>query len=123
MGIRLGKAFLFGGCVSVIGQLFVMVAAMIVPDAMLAVIVAMFAFGIASAILIVTGVYDKCARFADFGADQPLSGLMYGAAMNNALARAQGVPAGRAFLKGFAIVIAVVGTGFVVSALLGAIIG
>ena len=123
MGARLGKAFIFGGCVSVIGQLFLMVAASIVPDASLATIVAMFAFGIVAAIIIATGVYDKCAKFADFGADQPLSGLMYGATMNTALARAQGAPAGKAVLKGFCIVILVVGIGFIVSAVLGMIIG
>ena len=123
MAKRLLNAFVFGGCIALVGQLFLMIAAMIVPDQTLATIIAMLFFGFLGAILIASGIYDKLSKFADFGADQPLCGLMYGATMNTALAKAQGAPAGKAFFKGFCIVALIVGIGFVISAVLGAIIG
>ena len=123
MAKRLLNAFIFGGCVALVGQFFLMIAAMIVPDQTLATIVAMLFFGFLGAILIASGIYDKLAKFADFGAEQPICGLMNGATMNTVLAKAQGAPAGKAFLKGFCMVALIVGSGFAISAILGAVIG
>ena len=117
------KAGLFGGCIGLVGQAFIALISGFIQDPMLATIIAMLIFGLVSAVIIATGLYDKIAAFAGFGADQPLCGLMYGATGIAAGTKASGAPAGKAVIAGFVKVMIIVGIGFVLSAILGLIFG
>lgn len=119
MGKRIGKAFLTGGAVGVIGQLLILAAGMLVPDETVALMLGMLLFGFVGVGLIVTGVYLKIAKFGDTGASIPLSGLMFGAAMGTAQARKEGMTPGKAVLKGFAGVLLIVAIGYAIALVIG----
>ena len=123
MGKKLLYSFLFGGCIGAVGHAFIMVVSGFVPDPTLATIIAMLLFGLVSAVVIGTGLYDKMAAVVGFAADQPLCGLMYGATKVAGAEKANGAPNGKAFVSGFVKVMIIVGIGYIISAVLGIIIG
>jgi hypothetical protein len=119
---RVSKAFVFGACVGLAGQICLLLAGSIVPDATLATIIAMLLVGLIGALLIATGIYDKLAGFAGFGEDQPVCGLMYGAANMARGALSEGAPMGKSFFKGFIAIALIVGIGFIIPALIAIVI-
>jgi hypothetical protein len=116
---RFFGAFVVGGCAGAVGQLFVFLFSLILPDPMLATILGILCLGVIGAALIVAGVYPKISKFGAFGADQPVCGLMYGASGITAEARKAGAPAAAAFRKGFGIVALIVFSGFFIAVAVG----
>ncbi|MBQ6621848.1 MAG: SpoVA/SpoVAEb family sporulation membrane protein [Mogibacterium sp.] len=118
MGARIGKAFVVGAALGLIGQILILLAGMIVP-ADLVVPAAMLLFGILSVILILSGFFPKVMEWGGAGAAITLTGLMMGAAGGAIEEKAKGAPTGKAYFKGFLQVLIVVGIGFVIDAVLG----
>lgn len=115
------RTFLVGGCIGVVAQFFMMLYASFLPET-LVVIISMLTIGIIGSILIITDVYPKIAKVGYFGADLPVCGLMFGAAMTTAMTRKAGAPAGKAFAKGFGAVATIVGIGFGACFIIGVMI-
>lgn len=119
---RAVKAFLFGGCIGLIGQVLVLVTAGITSETEMITVMAMLLMGILGAVLISSGLYYKLSEFFGFAADQPLCGLMFGAANITSHTVEAGENKKKAFLKGFLTVMVIIGIGFIVCACLGLII-
>lgn len=116
---RIGKAFIVGGCVGLVGQVLIALASIWIPDPALVTMAAMLVFGVISVAVIGSGLYAKIAAFGGDGAQIPLCGLMFGAAMTRAMAQRAGASRGKAVLAGFAAIMKVLGTGFVLAFVLG----
>lgn len=120
-GKRIGRAFIVGAVMGLIGQILMNIFGAFVP-ADFVTPVAMIVFGIISAGVILSGLYFKVAKFGGDGAAIPLTGLMFGAAMAAGGEKAKGASNGKAFLKGFVTIITVLGIGFVICFVLGLIL-
>ena len=121
MAQRIGKAFVVGAVLGLVGQILMLICGLLVP-ADLVTPVAMLLFGVLSMVLILTGVFPKVMDWGGAGAAITLTGLMMGAAGGAIDAGKEGAPAGKAFMKGFLQVLVVVGAGFVINAALGLLI-
>lgn len=119
---RIGTAFATGAAVGLLGQIIIFLISLFIPDSSMAVMLGMLVFGILSVIAICTGFYYKVIAFGKNGAAIPVCGLMFGAAEGAAAAKAAGAGSLQAFFKGFAGVISVLGTGFLLCVILGLIL-
>ena len=116
---KVGRAFLTGGCIGVVGEALIQLASLLIPDATVSIMVGVLLFGIVAVALILSGVYFKIAEYGGDGAAIPVCGLMFGAATGAAASEAAGESKGKAFLTGFLGVIKVLGTGYILAFLLG----
>ena len=116
---KLGKAFITGGCIGVVGQILISVAGLVLPDPSLAMMAGMLLFGFLSIGLIVSGAYFKIGAFGSESAQIPLCGLMFGAAMGAAAAQKNGAAPGMAILLGILGILKVLGTGYLICLILG----
>ena len=119
---KIGKAFLVGGCIGVVGEALIQLASLFIADATSAMMLGILLFGFVGVVLILTGVYFKVAEFGGDGAAIPVCGLMFGAATGAAAAEEAGQSRGKAILSGFVGVIKVLGTGYVLAFILGLIL-
>lgn len=116
---RIGKAFIVGGCVGLMGQILISLLSLVIPDATVVTMAAMIVFGLIAVALIGSGFYGKVAQFGGKGAEIPLCGLMFGAAMTRAMTQRAGASRGKAILSGFWAVMKVLGCGFILSLVVG----
>lgn len=85
----------------------------------LVVMVSITLFGVLSVVMIGTGFYAKVMAFGGNGAAIPVCGLMFAAATVRAEAQTKGASASGAIWAGFAAVMKILGSGFVLSFILG----
>lgn len=123
MAKRIGKAFLVGCFVGLIGQILILILGALGVGNDMVVMAAMLAFGVIAIVMIVSGFYFKLSAFGGSGAAIPVCGLMFGAAMSAASAVKSGQSRFKAFLIGFWSVFRVLGTGFALAFILGLILG
>ena len=117
---RIGKAFLVGGAIGLIGQILVTAAAAFAP-ADLVIPVAMLVFGVLAIGVITSGLYFKIAKHGGDGAAIPLCGLMFGAGMAAGGAKTQGASSWKAFFAGFTAIFKILGIGLIICIVLGLI--
>ncbi len=82
MAKRIGKAFLVGCFVGLIGQILILILGALGVSNDMVVMAAMLAFGVIAVVMIVSGFYFKLSAFGGSGAAIPVCGLMFGAAMS-----------------------------------------
>lgn len=116
---KIGRAFLVGGCIGVVGEALIQLASLWILDRTTAMMAGILMFGVVSVGLIISGAYFKIVQFGGDGAAIPVCGLMFGAATGAAAAEEMSGSKGKAFLSGFLGVIKVLGTGYVLAFLLG----
>lgn len=116
---KIGKAFLVGGCIGLVGEALIQLAGLFIKDPTMTMMAGILLFGVVAVGLIASGLYFRIAKFGEEGAAIPVCGLMFGAATGAAAARAAGKSKGQAFLTGFWGVIKVLGTGYVLAFALG----
>ncbi len=120
---RIVKGFLVGGLMGLIGQvIFLVISKTAIPSDMI-VPATMLTYGFVSVALILSGLYFKLAAFGGHGADLPISGLMFGAAMTCADAKRSGRGTLASFFAGFWMIMKILGAGFVVAFVLGLVLG
>ncbi len=119
---KVGKAFLTGGCIGLVGEALIQLASLWIADSTMAMMAGILLFGFVAVVLILSGLYFKISAFGGDGAAIPVCGLMFGAAMGAAQAEAQGASKGKAALSGFLGVIKVLGTGYLLAFMLGLIL-
>lgn len=116
------KAFLVGALIGLIGQILTWICSQFVPsDLLLA--ASILLFGVLSIAMIGSGCYAKVMAFGGNGAAIPVCGLMFGAATVRAEAQMKGSSAAKAIWAGFIAVMKILGTGFVLSFILGLALG
>ena len=123
MAKRIGKAFLVGCLVGLIGQILILILTAVGVGSDMVVMAAMLIFGVIAMVMIISGLYFKISAFGGSGAAIPVCGLMFGAAMGSAAAVKSGKRSAKAFLTGFWDVFKVLGSGFALAAILGLILG
>ncbi len=123
MGKRILRAFAVGAGAGVIGQIIVLIVSQFVTDPTATTLLSMLLFGVVAAVLIVTGIYGKIAKFGGEGAGLALSGLMFGATGACVEKIKNGESKVKAVFGGFWSVFKVLGIGFIISMVLGMIFG
>lgn len=118
---RYARTALYGGLASVVAQICIELSRILVGDG-LSTFIGLLLFAIVGAVLILTGFTDKAGQWAGFGADQPLWGLMHGAAMNAAFATKGGEKPAKALWKGFSAIAVVVFSGALVATIIAAVV-
>ena len=119
---KVGKAFLTGGCIGVVGEALIQLCGLFIKDSTSAMMLGILLFGALGVVLILTGLYFKISAFGGDGAAIPVCGLMFGAATGAAAAEEAGQSKGKAILTGFVGVIKVLGTGYLIAFILGLIL-
>ncbi|MGV8084004.1 MAG: SpoVA/SpoVAEb family sporulation membrane protein [Coriobacteriia bacterium] len=116
-------AFLVGGLLSVLGQLFLVIAAALVgPTSPLAVPLALVFMGLFALVTFIPGWYQKLLKVGGFGAIMPFSGLAAACAGAFCEAKAKTGSSGKAAAAAVGLVAYVVGTGVLILAVVAAIV-
>ena len=116
---RIVKAFITGGCAGLVGQVLITVMSNFIADPILTVLASVLIFGFICVLLILTGTYTKISRFGGGGGAILLGGLMFAAATASAEMQSAGTSKSKAVIGGFAKIMMVLGSGFVISLLIG----
>jgi len=104
------QAFLVGGIIGVITQGIFTIYVMIVKDFGLAIPLSLLTVVALGGILTAVGIFGKLDKFGGMGVNIPICGL--GSAITGMIigGRAQGLPTGKAIVKGLAIPLKILGT-------------
>jgi hypothetical protein len=119
---KLFGAFVTGGCMGFLGQLLMMIfegilgaeSAMLMPATLMS-------MSVAGSLLFLCGIYQKIEKIGGIGALMSFAGLSTGVAGGICGIYGSGVPFEKAVVNGLKPLIIIIGSGFTVSVLIGAI--
>ncbi len=109
-------AFVVGGLLAMVGQVFFLLSVAIAgPDSLFVPFGTLVGLGLVGGILFIFGQYQKIEKFAQFGAIMPFSGLAAAVAGTLAHAKEEGKGTGGAILAALKLVVYVLGIGSVIA--------
>lgn len=116
------SAFIVGGLFAVLGQgITVMLISLMGADSMLIGPLTLLVLGLIGGILYIADIYPKIEKIGAFGAILPFSGLTVAIATVFAGTKAQSGSAAAAAKAAVSLVLYIVGTGFILCAIVGAV--